>query len=54
VTDEIHQLYVWGRTSDILDVTADAVGGLVFIVTFIVYQKSKLGMESIDLQEPKV
>jgi len=41
ITDEIHQLFVWGRTSDILDVTADAVGGLVFVILFILYQRRK-------------
>ncbi|HEY6951426.1 MAG TPA: VanZ family protein, partial [Bacteroidota bacterium] len=39
ITDEIHQLYVWGRTSDILDVTADAFGGLIFVIGFSLLQR---------------
>lgn len=43
ITDEIHQLYVWGRSSDILDVTADATGGLIFVILFSLYQKHRTG-----------
>ncbi len=39
ITDEIHQLFVWGRSTDILDVTADAVGGLIFLILFLLYQR---------------
>jgi VanZ family protein len=43
ITDEIHQLFVWGRTSDILDVTADTVGGLLFLAAMLIYKKRKAG-----------
>lgn len=39
MTDEIHQIYVWGRTSDILDVAADAVGGLLFIAAYLLIRR---------------
>lgn len=44
ITDEVHQLFVWGRTTDILDVSADAVGGFLFVILFSIYQKRKSGM----------
>ena len=32
ISDELHQMFVPGRTADILDVMADAAGGLISIV----------------------
>jgi len=54
VTDEVHQLYVWGRTSDILDVTADAFGGLIFVIVFSLFQEWKSGTTSIEVPDSKV
>jgi VanZ family protein len=41
ITDEIHQLYVWGRSSDILDVAADAIGGMIFVILLILYRRRR-------------
>ncbi len=54
VTDEVHQLYVWGRTSDILDVTADAFGGLIFVIAFSLFQEWKSGITSVEVPDSKV
>jgi VanZ family protein len=35
--DEFHQLYVPGRTADMYDMAADALGGFLFIVVFLVF-----------------
>lgn len=54
ITDEIHQLYVWGRTSDILDVTADSVGGLIFIIGYTLYQKWRSESSSGHVPDSRV
>ncbi len=36
--DEFHQGFVPGRTSDIFDALADAVGGMIYIVTYLFYR----------------
>ncbi len=43
--DEFHQLYVPGRSADIFDMAADALGGFLFIVFVVVHQfvKEKTG-----------
>jgi VanZ family protein len=41
ITDELHQLFVWGRTSDILDVSVDALGALLFAILLRIYQKRR-------------
>jgi VanZ family protein len=51
ITDEIHQLFVWGRTADILDVTADTIGGLLFLAAFSIYQRRKSGSPSSAMHE---
>ena len=35
--DEFHQLFVSGRTADMYDMAADALGGFLFIVVFLVF-----------------
>ena len=35
--DEFHQMYVPGRTADMFDMAADALGGFLFIVVALVY-----------------
>jgi VanZ family protein len=37
-TDEFHQLYVPGRSADMFDMAADALGGFLFIVFVVVHQ----------------
>jgi len=34
IIDEIHQIYVPGRTADVFDALADTVGGLLFVAGF--------------------
>lgn len=36
-SDELHQLFVPGRTADMYDVTADAMGGFLFILVFLIF-----------------
>lgn len=36
--DEFHQLYVPGRSADLFDMAADAVGGFLFIAVFLAVQ----------------
>jgi VanZ family protein len=54
ITDEIHQLFVWGRTTDILDVTADSVGGLLFVLAFSLFQRWKPASPSMEVPGSKV
>ena len=54
ITDEVHQLYVWGRTSDILDVTADAFGGLIFVITFSLFQRWSSGNAASEVPDSTV
>jgi VanZ family protein len=54
ITDEIHQLFVWGRTTDILDVTADSIGGLLFVIAFSVFQRRKSSPTSVEVPGSKV
>ncbi len=42
MTDEIHQIFVWGRTPDILDLSVDALGAIVFVILLGVLQKNKV------------
>jgi VanZ family protein len=35
--DEFHQLHVPGRTADMYDMAADALGGFLFVVVFLVF-----------------
>ncbi len=51
VTDELHQLFVWGRTSDILDVLADSVGGIVCTAFIGLYGYSKSVAAARDSEE---
>ena len=37
-SDELHQLFVPGRTADMYDMTADAIGGFLFIVVFLIFR----------------
>lgn len=39
LTDEFHQLFVMGRSCDIFDVFADALGGLGGVIIFFVSQR---------------
>jgi VanZ family protein len=39
--DEVHQLYVPGRTYDYFDMLADAIGAFFFVVLFLLYNRSK-------------
>jgi VanZ family protein len=50
VTDEIHQLWVPGRSSDLLDALADATGALLFIFMFHLMQRirSRSGRAGVD------
>lgn len=50
VTDEIHQIWVPGRTSDLFDALADATGALVFIFMFQLIQRvrSRSGRPGVD------
>ena len=41
LSDEFHQMYVPGRTADILDVTADACGGVLFILAILFVAKTR-------------
>ncbi len=41
ITDEVHQLFVWGRTSDFLDVAVDALGAFIFVLLLSVYRKRR-------------
>ncbi len=41
VTDEIHQISVWGRTPDVVDLSVDALGAVVFVVLLNVYQRHR-------------
>lgn len=50
VLDEIHQLYVPGRNSDVFDVLADVTGALIFAL-WHVWRKSRLIAEN-DPQLP--
>ena len=34
-SDEFHQLFVPGRTADMYDMAADAVGGFLFVIVFL-------------------
>ena len=54
ITDEIHQLYVWGRSSDVRDIAADAVGGLIFVVLLTLYRKRKPAATGQTLRETQV
>lgn len=36
-SDEFHQLFVPGRSADMYDMAADAFGGFLFIVVFLVF-----------------
>ncbi len=38
VTDEYHQLFVPGRSADLRDLLADAGGGLIYTMAFVVAQ----------------
>lgn len=40
-SDEFHQLYVPGRSADIFDMAADALGGFLFIMFVVVRQSVK-------------
>ena len=42
VFDEFHQSFVPGRMADVLDATADTIGGLLSAMTMFVYTKVKL------------
>jgi VanZ family protein len=37
-SDEFHQLYVPGRSADMFDMAADALGGFLFIMFVVVHQ----------------
>lgn len=39
VSDEFHQKFVPGRTPDVYDVVADAIGGLFFLGTYLVWRR---------------
>ncbi len=39
ITDELHQLFVPGRTSDVFDVAADTVGGLVTALIVLLWSR---------------
>ena len=39
--DEVHQLYVPGRTYDIFDLLADAIGALLFVLLFTILDRRK-------------
>jgi VanZ family protein len=54
VTDEVHQLFVWGRTSDILDITADALGGILFVIFFSLFHKRKFGTTAPAMPDTRV
>lgn len=36
-TDEIHQLFIIGRTGQFIDVLIDTIGGLLFIIPYYIY-----------------
>ncbi len=36
LSDEFHQIYVPTRTADILDATADTIGGILFVIYFVI------------------
>jgi VanZ family protein len=41
-TDEIHQMFVPGRSSEILDLVADAVGaGICLLIIYIIHRKRR-------------
>lgn len=54
IIDEVHQLFVWGRSSDILDVTADAAGGLIFFIAFSFIQKRRAVTDSLPSMDHKI
>ena len=39
--DEVHQLYVPGRTFEYFDMLADAIGALIFVILFIILNRRK-------------
>jgi VanZ family protein len=39
--DEVHQLYVQGRTYDYFDMLADAIGALLFVILFTILDRRK-------------
>jgi len=43
--DEVHQLYVPGRTYDYFDMLADAIGALLFVILFMAYNRGKQRQE---------
>lgn len=36
-TDEIHQLFIIGRTGQFIDILIDTIGGLLFIIPYYIY-----------------
>ena len=36
-TDEIHQLFIIGRTGQFIDIIIDTIGGLLFIIPYYIY-----------------
>lgn len=47
-TDEIHQLFIIGRTGQFIDVLIDTCGGLLFIIPYYIYKTkdSKLRLKT--------
>lgn len=48
LTDEFHQLYVPGRTADVLDVTADVAGALTYVGIFFVLRSLQRNVRAGD------
>jgi len=42
ITDEYHQSLVIGRTSSFKDVLIDTIGGILFIITYMLYKKNSM------------
>ena len=42
ISDEVHQLFITGRSAEIIDVIIDSMGSLLGILIFNIYNKRKL------------
>jgi VanZ family protein len=50
--DEFHQIFIPGRTADVMDVVADAVGAAV--VTFVLHRLASAPARAVAIEEPVV
>ena len=53
ITDEYHQFFVIGRTSSFRDVLIDTSGGLLFIISYIIYKLKYKKIDSSKSNETK-